>query len=146
MSGQHNITVGPIAPENNPPINPQYYQPRVYEIMSITLGALTRVVTTLPHDYVIGQNVRLLIPEPYGAQELNGEQGYVVAIPSANSLVVAINSMGGNPFIPTPTFGPTPPQIIAIGDINFGLISSTGRSLPATDIPGSFINISPAHG
>jgi hypothetical protein len=27
--------------------------------------------------------------------------------------------------------------------VNTGLISSTGRSLPTTTIPGSFVNISP---
>ncbi len=37
----------------------------------------------------------------------------------------------------------TTAQIIAIGDINSGIISSTGRVQTSTNIPGSFINISP---
>lgn len=34
------------------------------------------------------------------------------------------------------------PQILPVGDTNTGIISSTGRIIPTTHIPGSFINIS----
>jgi len=134
---------GPIAPENNPPINPQYYQPSVFVISDITLGQNTTITTSVDHNYVVGQNVRLLVPPTYGTYQLSELSGYVISIPAADEVVVNINSTNMNAFIPTPAYGPTPPQIVAIGDVNTGQIN-TGRSGNPTYIPGSFIDISPA--
>ena len=134
---------GPIAPESNPPINPQYYQPSVFYISAITLGNTTTVTTSVNHNYVIGQLFRLLIPPTYGSVQLNQQQGYVIGIPAADQVVVNINSTKANAFVASPTYGPTPPQIVAIGDQNSGQISSTGNVQINTYIPGSFINISP---
>ena len=137
----------PIPPYSNPPIEPQFFQPRQFFIAAISLGVTTTVTTTVNHDYVIAQQVRLLIPNRYGSRGLNERTGYVIAIPAANQVTIDINSNGIDAFIPTPTFLPfeskTLPQILAIGDVNFGIISSTGRIVPSTNIPGSFINISP---
>lgn len=139
----HNITPGPVAPYNNPPINPQYYQPRDYTIAAIILGINTIVTTDVNHDYVIGQQVRLLIPSQYGSTQLNEVDGYVISIPAANQVVTTINSTNANPFIANPSYGPTPPQIVAIGDINSGITGVTSRNVSSTNIPGAFINISP---
>lgn len=137
------IFPGPIAPENNPPINPQYYQPRVFFISALVLGQNTTVTTTVNHNYVVGQTIRLLIPPTFGSFQLNGQQGEVIMIPTPNQVTVNINSTNANAFIASPAFRQTPAQIIAIGDVNSGIISSTGRSIPSTNIPGAFINISP---
>jgi hypothetical protein len=134
---------GPVPPENNPPINPQYYQPSLFFISAIALGNSTTVTTSVNHNYVIGQLVRLLIPPTYGSFQLNEQQGYVTSIPSANQVVVNINSTQANAFVPSPTYGPTPPQIVAVGDQSSGQISATGNVQIKTYIPGSFINISP---
>lgn len=134
---------GPIAPERNPPIHPEYYQPRVYNISALTLGSTTTVTTSVDHDYVVGQLIRLLIPVTYGAYQISGQQGYVKSIPADNQVEVTINSQVCNAFVPSPTYGPTLPQIIAIGDCNQGYINPTGRSSSTTTIPGAFINISP---
>lgn len=136
---------GPIAPENNPPINPQYYQPSVFAITAITLGTTTTIMTLVNHNYVIGQLIRLIIPPTYGSFQLNERQGYVIAIPAANQVVVNIDSsLNVNAFIESPSYGPTLPQILAIGDINSGPINNSGPTKQSTFIPGSFINISPA--
>lgn len=132
-----------IAPERNPPINPEYYQPRRYQIEDITLGVTTLVTTTVDHDYVIGQTVRLLVPNVYGSYQISGQQGQVVSIPASDEVIVNINSIGSNPFISMPSYGPNPPQILAIGDVNSGYISNNGPNVPSVTIPGSFINISP---
>jgi hypothetical protein len=142
MSSQSNITPGPIAPENNPPINPQYYKPRKYNITAITTGLTTTITTDFPVDYVIGQLCRVLIPQAYGSIQLNEKQGYVIAIPASNQVELNINSQVCNAFISSPVYGPTKPQILAIGDVNTGQIN-TGRTNNKTYIPGSFINISP---
>lgn len=151
-----NITPGPIAPENNPPIMPDFYLPRVFYIKAIATGATTTITTTLPHNYVIGQTIRLLIPFTYGSRGLNEQQGEVISIPAPDQVVTSIYSQGIDPFIPSPSYGPTPPQIIPVGDINNGGINnsfSVGFSnlttyVPQTIafIPGSFIDVSPAPG
>ena len=140
---------GPIAPERNPPIQPQYYQPSRFEIENITLGLTTLVTTSVDHNYVLGQVVRTLIPSTYGTRQLNEKQGEVISIPAANQFVLPIDSRAFDPFVSNPAYGPTPPQVLAIGDVNSGIISSAGRSIgsgltgtPVT-IPGAFINISP---
>lgn len=135
---------GPRAPENNPPINPQYYLPSRFTITNITFGEATTVTTAVDHNYVIGQQVRILVQPQYGANQLNERAGNVIGIPSSNQVVVDINSFGTNPFIPIPSYSLTPPQIVAIGDVNTGAVNPFGRSNTKTFIPGSFIDISPA--
>lgn len=116
-------------------------------ISAITLGQTTTITTTAAMDYVIGQLVRLIIPPSYGTRQLNEQQGYVIAIPSATQVTLDIVSLGMDPFINSSAT--TKAQILAIGDINTGYVSTTGRSRPTIDgdtqinIPGSFINISP---
>lgn len=138
------VITPPVAPYNNLPIESQNYQPREFVISNITMGVTTLVTTTVDHDYVIGQVVRLLIPQPYGAYPLSGQQGIVIAIPALNEVTVQINSTNADPFIASPTNpGKTSPQIIAIADVNTGQIN-TGRTGNITYVPGSFINISPS--
>lgn len=136
---------GPIAPERNPTPTPQYYQPSEFTITALSLGSTTTVTTKGNVNYVIGQQVRFLIPKFYGTFQLNNLDGYVTSVPSANQVTVNINSSNFNAFIASPTYGPTPPQIISIGDVNSGQLISTGRSQTQiqTGIPGAFINISP---
>lgn len=134
---------GPISPENNPQIDPDAFQPSRFVISALTRGATTLITTSVNHNYVVGQEVRVNIPQFYGTYQITGQQGYVTSIPQANQVVVSINSLNSNAFISSPTYGPTPPQIIAIGDINSGAINANGRSSLGTYIPGSYINISP---
>lgn len=134
---------GPIAPENNPPIEPQFYQPSKFNISALTRGVTTTVTTDEDHNYVVGQLVRVLIPQPYGSYQISGQQGYVLSLPSSTQVVVTINSTQANAFIASPTDDSQNAQIISLGDINSGIQSSTGRNIPTTNIPGAFINISP---
>jgi hypothetical protein len=134
---------GPIAPENNPPINPQYYQPSQFFISAISEGATTTVTTSVDHNYVIGQTVRLIVPFTYGAYQLNEQQGQVISIPTADQVELNINSSTADPFNSSGSLT-TKPQILAIGDVNSGQITATGRVQNITYINGSFINISPA--
>jgi len=140
--------VGPIAPYTNVPIHANYYLPQRFFISAVTLGYTTTVTTTVDHDYVIGQLIRLIIPPTFGCRQLNEQQGYVLSIPAANQVVVNINS-SVNVDAFTSSAATTQPQILAIGDINSGYTSSTGINIPTTNgntninIPGSFINVSP---
>ena len=132
---------GPVPLYNNPPIQPQFYQPRFFFISDVTLGSTTIVTTVVNNDYVIGQQVRLIIPQQFGCRQLNDATGYVISIISPNEVEISIDSRQNvNAF--TAFSGATQPQIIAIGDINMGVIN-TSSSNESTFIPGSFINISP---
>lgn len=141
------VITGPFPPFSNPPIMPQYFQPSQFVITAVSLGVVTTITTSVNHNYVLGQQVRLLFPSKYGCSKLNEKTGFVISIPTTNSVVIDTNSVGTDPFIPSPIFLPnqskTLPQIVAIGDINSGIIATTGRVNSTTNIPGSFINISP---
>ena len=131
---------GPIAPYNNVPIESQNYQPRQYFISAIILGQTTTVTTTINHDYVVGQECRLIIPPTNGCRQLNEQTGFVISIPASNQVELNINSsMNVDSFITSSS--DTQPQILAIGDVNTGQIN-TGITNNLTYVPGSFINIS----
>lgn len=132
---------GPTPPYNNPPIAPYNYQPSQFYISNISLGQTTTVTTTANHNYVIGQLCRLLIPFGFGCTNLNEMTGYVISIPSADEVVLNLNSVGITPF-QTQTYA-NQPQILAVGSINTGAINANGINSTLTYVPGSFINISP---
>ena len=133
--------VGPIAPYNNLPIEPQFYKPKMFFISAISLGETTTITTTVDMDYVIGQQVRLIIPNGYGSRGLNEQTGFVIAIPASNQVTLDIDSTNIDPFINANLN--TQAQVLAIGDVNSGIINQNGKVLTGTYIPGSFINISP---
>ena|SRR5271156_1965232 len=132
---------GPVPPYSNVNIAPQNYQPRIFVISGVTLGTTTVVTTTLNLNYVVGQEVRLIIPPTFGCRQLNGQTGFVFSLPSLNQVEIGIDS-SKNVDAYISSSATTPAQIIAIGDINTGIISSTGTMISSTNIPGSFINIS----
>ncbi len=131
----------PIPPYSNVPIEPQFYQPRLFFISNITTGISTTVTTSVDHDYVVGQLCRLIVPKGYGSTQLNGVLGYVTSIPAANQVVMNINSKNANAFISASL--PQQPQILVVGDVNTGQTNANGSQNVITYILGSFINISP---
>jgi len=140
------LMTGPIALYNNVPIQSQYYIPSQFFISAITLGQTTTITTTKNHNYVMGQECRLLIPQTNGTIQLNQMTGFVQSIPNPNQVVLNIVSQTFTPF--NSTTYPLQPQIVAIGDVNTGDINNpintiNGIIQTGTFIPGSFINISP---
>ena len=132
----------PTPPYSNPPITPQYYLPKRFVISNVTLGVTTTVTSATAMDYVVGQLVRLLIPQEFGCFQLNEVQGYVISIPMTTQVVLDINSSQNvNAYIAATST--QEPQIIPVGDVNTGAINSQGRTITGTFVPGSFINISP---
>lgn len=126
----------------NMPINSSYYSPQRFNISAIALNGSTIAVTTsTAHDYVVGQQVRLIIPPGYGSRLLNGSQGYVIVVNSTTQVTLDIPSYNVDAFA-DPGIG-AGAQILAIGDINSGQISSTGNTGIVNYPPGAFINISP---
>jgi len=134
---------GPNAPYRNVPIEPQYYQPWVFPIANITQAQTAVVTTAANNNYVVGQLVRFLIPAAYGMRQINEQTAYVISLLATNQFVVDLDTLQFDPFIPAPPIAPTPAQVVAVGDENFGVISATGRIVASTNPPGAFINISP---
>jgi len=130
---------------SNPPIEPQYFAPWRFVISAITLGVTTTVTMVIPAittlNYVVGQQVRLIIPPTFGCRQLNEQTGYVISVNPPNQVVLSINSLGSDPYISSSAT--TQAQILAIGDINTGPTNSNGIAPTSTVIAGSFINISP---
>jgi hypothetical protein len=136
----------PVPAYSNPPIEPQDWAPNAFFITALSLGPTTTVTTAttyygVSNNYVVGQLVRFLIPSFYRTIELNEQTGYVISILGPNQVVVNINSTNYTPFDASPAYGPTQPQILAIGDVNTG-VTNLGRSNNGLYIPGSFINVS----
>jgi len=88
----------PIPAYSNVPIEPQFYEPSRFVISDIIIGLTTVVTTSVNHNYVIGQEVRLLVPVPYGSFQLNNLSGFVISIPAANQVEINIDSSFANAF------------------------------------------------
>lgn len=137
----------PIPAYANVAIESQNYKPQRFVISAISLGTTTNITTTSDNYYIIGQQVRLIIPPSFGTRQLNEQKGYVIDIPASDQITLDINSQGFDAFISSSAT--TVAQVLAIGDVNTGYISSTGPVISTVngdtqrEIPGSFINISP---
>lgn len=126
----------------NLPINSDYYSPSQFFISAISLGLTTTITTTLNNNYAIGQQIRLIIPPTFGCRQLNGSTGIVINIPGLNQVTVNIDSSNNvDAFVLSSAT--TQAQILAIGDINNGAISTNGPNISVVTPPGAFINISP---
>jgi hypothetical protein len=133
---------GPTPPYTNPPITPWYYQPSQFFITDIVNGQLTTITTSINHNYVVGQQVRILVPSLCQMYEISNQTAIVVSIPNPNEVVVNVDSSLFNSFVSNPTGLTTRPQIMAIGDQNTAILNPNGRTQDLA-IDGSFINISP---
>ena len=100
--------VGPIAPERNPPINPQYYQPSRFEITDIVFdvygvpfsitGATQAVqcVLTCNGQFRAGQFIQ--ISSVLGMTELNGNVYEVVSYTST-TVTIDVDSTGFTAYV-----------------------------------------------
>lgn len=131
---------------------PFLYAPGVSFISALTYGTNTTVVTTAPHNCVLGQEVAFRMPPPWGASGLNSNNnplvpsspvyGFVISVTNSTTLVVNINSSSFTPFtvnIPVANVpGLSFPQMVSVGDVNTGgvVISATSSLYPSPVING----------
>jgi hypothetical protein len=124
---------------------PYLYFPGTSFISAITTGTTTTIDTTDAHNFVVGQEVALRIPAPYGTIQLNSLPntvipgspiyGYVIAVTDYNTVVLNIDSTGYTAFNSNQTFASVAaglqfPQIVAVGDVNTGGVQiSSGSAL-----------------
>jgi hypothetical protein len=102
MASTGTVLSYPIPAYQNLPIHADFYQPSRFVITDITRGNTTTITTSVAHNYVIGQNIRLIIPVDYGSFQLNETQGYVISIPSTTQVIVMIDSTNVDAFITNP--------------------------------------------
>ncbi len=133
----------PIPAFQNLPIESQFYIPSRFVIINVTLGQTTIITTSIDHDYVIGQEIRLIIPSSFGCFQLNEFTGFVLSIPQLDQIEVSIDSSRNVDQFILSSNTTVVAQVLAIGDVNTGAINPYGAYPTKTYIPGSFINISP---
>lgn len=124
---------------------PFLYSPGVNFVEAITTGTTTTVVTTAPHNFVVGQEIAFRIPPEWGTVQLNSlpnntqpgspVYGYVISVTNSTTFVVNINSTGYTAFNTNQTVaavkaGLSFPQVLAVGDVNTGgVVISSGSAL-----------------
>lgn len=128
---------------------PYLYAPGVSIISGITNGTTTTIDTTTAHNFVVGQEVAIRIPnvlpstvQQWGPTQLNSLPnsttpgspiyGYVVAVTDYNTVVVNIDSTGFTSFSSNIPFSSYPGlnfcQIVAVGDVNTGGVQISANS------------------
>jgi hypothetical protein len=115
---------------------PFLYLPQDNVISSVTTGASTTVVTTMYHNFEVGQEIAFRVPNFWGITQLNSlpntlipgspVYGYVTSITDNWTFVCTINSASYTAYTSNGTMtsttliGLTYAQVLAIGDVNSG--------------------------
>ena len=77
---------------------PQFYPSR-RTITSITKANNAVITMSVTHGLTVGQSIKLVIPDVYGMQEINGLTGDIIAISTANNTITMnIDSSGFSSF------------------------------------------------
>lgn len=154
-TNQSNYTAITGAATGSPTVKkvlyPYLYAPGGSVIGGITIGTTTTFDTTDAHNFVVGQEVAIRMPQidgvspvAWGDSRYNSlpnsltpgspQYGYVIAVTDYNTVVVNINSTGYTaynsniPVVNVP--GLSFPQIVAVGDVNTGGVAiSSGSQL-----------------
>lgn len=122
---------------------PVLYAPGVSFVEAITLGTTTIIDTTVPHNFVVGQEIAFRIPSAWGTSQLNSLPntlipgspiyGFVTAVNSSTEFVCNINSSAFTAFNSNQPFlsfhGEQWPQVVAVGDVNTGGWQYNGGNL-----------------
>lgn len=113
------------------------YLPGVIAIpSSLTITAITQaapmVVTisintiTEANTYIIGQKVRLMVPNSYGMYQANGLIGRIIAT-GLNTLTLNIDSSGFDPFIIPAASAEMPASLAPSGSQNLSFDNNTNQ-------------------
>jgi hypothetical protein len=123
---------------------PFLYAPGVSFIEAITTGTTTTVVTTAPHNFVVGQQVGFDIPSIWGTTQLNElpnttipgspKYYYVISVTNSTTFVINANTTNATAFNTNQTIaqvkaGMSFPQVKAVGDVNTGGVQISSGSV-----------------
>lgn len=113
------IFPGPQPEFTNPIIEPTHFSPRVFIIAGVIKGLTSTIITTEEHDFVEGQRIRIRMPQPYGMDQIDNEEGFILEISSSIGIVIDLDTRGYDDFVATPLFVSTSPQVFVVTNLNF---------------------------
>lgn len=133
---------------------PFLYMPQDNIVSAVTVGSTTTVVTTMYHNFEVGQEIAFRVPNFWGMTQLNSlpnlvipgspVYGYVASVTDNWTFVCNINSNAFTAFTVNGTMtastlsGLTYAQTLAVGDLNTGGNAYTGTTLyPSPQFPTS---------
>lgn len=121
------------------------FYPRTRTISKITLGSATTITMTVAHDFVVGDMVRLLVPNEFGTKQLNNMAVTITEV-STGTITVDYNSSGFTAFtwpltgVKIPIYAQVVPMSPATQNSGeFGLILHAGTMAPA-GVDGDYIS------
>lgn len=103
---------------------PSIFYPRRRVITAITNALLAEITTSVPHGYLVGQEIRFHVPAIFGMTEMDGLNGTVTEVIDTSTFEVNIDSSGFTAFtFPTAAAVPfTPAESVPFGiDTGFAL-------------------------
>jgi len=105
----------------------KYYSPTRRYITDITAAAAAVITTSVAHNYLVGDIIRVYCPAAFGMTEINGVQGTVTAV-TASTITTDINSAAFTAFaFPTSAVaaaGVSFPHVVPVGEVATKLTSS----------------------
>jgi len=123
------------------PFDPIYY-PRNRYIVNITQAASAVIRLSVTHNFTVGQDVRIIVPEEFGMTEMNNRLGTITAVSTANNTItVNIDSTAFTAFN-WPTIASWPfnwAQVVPVGEDSATSLSSILAQAPL-DVNGALVN------
>ena len=110
------------------------FQPAMRIISSITQANPAVITTSIDHDYITGEIVRIIIPNGFGMDQINNLTG-TITITGDTTFSIAIDSLLFDTFAapnPLPS-AYTCAQVIPVGEIGSTLAGATQNVLPSGD-------------
>lgn len=164
-SGSNYTTVSPTAANVKKVLYPFLYLPEDNVIANVTQAAQATVVTTMYHNFEVGQEIAFRIPTFWGMTQLNSLPnnvvpgspiyGYVTSITDNWTFVVTTNTTNFTAFTNNGTMtsstlaGLSYPQVLSAGDVNSGgLINAFSASnlYPSPQFPTSTNRVATING
>lgn len=107
------------------------FQPAMRIISSITNENPASVTTTLDHDYLTGEIVRLIVPQGFGMTQINNLTG-TITLTGSTTFLIDIDTTFFDVFsVPSPLpMAYTCPQVIPVGEVSSILSGATKNVLP----------------
>ena len=103
------------------PFDPRFYPPTRL-ITSISKASSAVIVLSVTHQYVVGQQVRIIVPSAYGMTEMNNQLATITAInTTTNSITVNVDSTNFTTFA-------FPTSAIAATGVNFAQVVPVGEA------------------
>lgn len=123
--------------------NEAIFVPKQRVITKITQASSAVITFAAPHDFIVGQVVRLRVPSEFGMTEINNQTARVTAISAANNTItVNVDTSGYTAFSFAATADSpfTPAEAVPAGSSDVGL-SSTATTIATATVNEAYIGM-----